>query len=132
MTVRLIGPSKAFGFSNLYLDFLAGHAPASDLFVSPGYRQTAGYLDQTSFNRPQLIDLLMRQNQAFGASAKTLENIQFLAEPTTVCSFAGQQAGLFGGPLFSIIKALATVKAAKKTIGRAGSKGRAGFLDCRR
>ncbi len=114
MTVRLINPSKSFGFSNLYLDFLAGNTPASGLFVSPGYQQTAQKLDGVNFQRKELMDLLTRQNREFGSSEKVFANIQLLADPRTVCVFAGQQAGLFGGPLFSLIKALATVKAAKR------------------
>jgi bacillithiol biosynthesis cysteine-adding enzyme BshC len=114
LTVRLISPTKAFGFSNLYLDFLAGQAPASDLFVSPGYLQTVGQIDQAVYQHTQLVEILTRQNRHFGASPKTFEAIELLNDSRTVCFFAGQQAGLFGGPLLSLIKALATVKAAKR------------------
>jgi bacillithiol biosynthesis cysteine-adding enzyme BshC len=61
--------------------------------------------------RAQMASLLERQNKAWGASAATLENI---------CRFrngayalvTGQQVGLFGGPTFSLYKALSAVKLA--------------------
>lgn len=114
MTSRLINPTKALGFSSLYLDFLAGNAPARQLFVSPGYQYSADQIDNHGYQRERLVQLLTRQNQAFGSSEKTLACIKLLEDPRAVCLFAGQQAGLFGGPLFSIVKAIATVVSARK------------------
>ncbi len=121
MTSRLISPTKALGFSNLYLDFLAGQPPARHLFVSPGFQETASRVDNSTYQRHELAAILTRQNQEYGASEKTLAAIELIKQPETVCYFAGQQAGLLGGPLFSLIKALATVKAAErrsKELGR--------------
>src|SRR6266700_2143395 len=61
--------------------------------------------------RQQIAGILERQNQAWGASAKTLEQIaKFRAGALAVVT--GQQVGLFGGPVFSIYKALSAVKLA--------------------
>jgi bacillithiol biosynthesis cysteine-adding enzyme BshC len=110
----LIDPTKALGFSDLYLDFLAGQASARHLFVSSGFQQTAKQIDSFTYHREKLVSVLTRQNREYGASDKTFASIEMLRKQATVCYFAGQQAGLFGGPLFSLIKALATVKAAKR------------------
>jgi uncharacterized protein YllA (UPF0747 family) len=53
--------------------------------------------------------ILERQNRAGGASQRTLENIVRLRNGASAL-VTGQQVGLFGGPLFSLFKALTTVK----------------------
>jgi len=61
--------------------------------------------------RERVVSILERQNRALGASSQTLENIaQFRAGAYAVVT--GQQVGLFGGPVFSIYKALSAVKLA--------------------
>src|SRR2546421_12065149 len=51
-------------------------------------------------------------NRAWGASEETLEHIQRLSVSDCVAVVTGQQAGLFGGPLYTIYKALSAVKLA--------------------
>ncbi|HET9838496.1 MAG TPA: bacillithiol biosynthesis cysteine-adding enzyme BshC, partial [Candidatus Angelobacter sp.] len=63
--------------------------------------------------RKKVAAILERQNREFGAGEKTLKNIERLraGAPAMV---TGQQVGLFGGPLFSILKALTVVKLAEE------------------
>ncbi len=63
--------------------------------------------------RKAVADVLERQNREFGAGEKTLANIQRLRQgaPAIV---TGQQVGLFGGPLFVILKALTAALMAEK------------------
>ena len=63
--------------------------------------------------RQTVAAILERQNREFRAGAKALSNIQRLREgaPAVV---TGQQVGLFGGPLFCILKALTAVIMAEK------------------
>ncbi|HZD95162.1 MAG TPA: bacillithiol biosynthesis cysteine-adding enzyme BshC, partial [Candidatus Sulfotelmatobacter sp.] len=63
--------------------------------------------------RAQMAAVLERQNREFGASEKTLANIQRLREGASAV-VTGQQVGLFGGPLFSILKALTAALQAEK------------------
>jgi bacillithiol synthase len=64
--------------------------------------------------RRQVAAVLERQNRGFGGGPKTLENIQRLAEgaPAIV---TGQQVALFGGPSFTLLKALTVILLAEKT-----------------
>src|SRR5260370_2414405 len=64
--------------------------------------------------RKVVADILQRQNQEFGAGAKTLQNIERLRDgaPAVV---TGQQVGLFGGPLFCVFKAISASKLAEQT-----------------
>ena len=71
--------------------------------------------------RQRVSDVLERQNKAWGASEKTLENLaRFRAG--ACATVTGQQVGLFGGPLFALFKALTAVKLAQEA--------RAAGIDC--
>lgn len=61
-------------------------------------------------NRSELCDALERMNRAWGAPDKTFANIRLLREADCLAVVSGQQAGLFGGPLYTIYKALSAVK----------------------
>jgi bacillithiol biosynthesis cysteine-adding enzyme BshC len=61
--------------------------------------------------RERVAAILERQNRGWGASQETLDNIvRFRAGASAVVT--GQQVALFGGPLFSIYKALSSIKLA--------------------
>lgn len=63
--------------------------------------------------RQAVAAILERQNRELGAGEKALANIQRLREgaPAVV---TGQQVGLFGGPMFCVLKALTAVIMAEK------------------
>jgi len=63
--------------------------------------------------RDAVCKILERQNRAWGASGKTLANIERFKHGA-LAAVTGQQVGLFGGPLFSIFKALTAVKLAEE------------------
>ena len=104
--------------TQLFLDYLDFTPPAQHFYPrSPRFLEWAkdeGHRVQyPAGRRQQIAGILERQNQAWGASAKTLENIaKFRAGALAMVT--GQQVGLFGGPLFSIYKALSAVKLASE------------------
>src|SRR5260370_20346694 len=59
--------------------------------------------------RNAVAAILERQNRAFGAGARTLQNIQRLREGAAVV-VTGQQVGLLGGPMFCLLKALSVAQ----------------------
>lgn len=69
-------------------------------------------------DRNVLCDALRDTNLKFGATQKTLENIELLRASDTVAVVSGQQAGLFTGPLYTIYKALSAVQMADCLRGR--------------
>ena len=109
--------------SRLFLDYL-DHTPS----VQPFYPRSAHFLEWAqdeaarvqypADRRKRIADILERQNKAFGASAKTLENIAAFRSGA-LAVVTGQQVGLFGGPVFSIYKALTAVKLSSEA-GRQG------------
>lgn len=64
-----------------------------------------------SGRRQRVSNLLDRQNRQWNASSRTLANIDRLRRGACV-AVTGQQVGLFGGPLFSVFKALTAVRLA--------------------
>ncbi len=103
--------------TRLFLDYLSytpsvrGMYPRSPIF-SEWVKDEAGLVVYDGARRARVSEILERQNRAWGASAKALENIERLRRGT-VAAVTGQQVGLFGGPLFSIFKALTAVKLAE-------------------
>ena len=109
---RTVTPSRTLGFTQLYLDFLAGHDPAKGFYSSSALDQIAERLDALEYDRTPIVEILRQQNQSFHSSKLAFSNIERLADRRAVCICAGQQAGLFGGPMLSLIKGLAIAKAA--------------------
>lgn len=64
-------------------------------------------------HRAALVETLKRQNRLWGASAKTMENLDRLAGDHCRAVVTGQQVGLFSGPAYTIYKALTAVKLAE-------------------
>jgi bacillithiol synthase len=102
----------------LFTDFLSW-APSIRPFYSHSPHLSEWLKDETSrvgydsARRARVADILERQNRVSDASPKTLENIARL-RGGAFALVTGQQVGLFGGPLFSIFKALSTVKLAEE------------------
>ncbi len=65
-------------------------------------------LDTSGFPLPALKDILIEGNKRIGAGQKAVESIQSI-DNDTVFVVSGQQAGLFGGPLYTLYKAMHTV-----------------------
>ena len=61
----------------------------------------------------QVADALERQNRAWGASEATLHNIRRLRDGAFAV-VTGQQVGLFGGPLLSLLKAASALALARQ------------------
>lgn len=109
----LITATKAMGYSDIYLDYLCGCGSAGSFYRAGSIDEAAAQLDGRQHDREKIAAILTRQNRAYHSSDHTLANIERLRENDALCVFAGQQAGLFGGPMLVMIKALAVVKAAR-------------------
>jgi bacillithiol biosynthesis cysteine-adding enzyme BshC len=104
--------------TRLFLDYL-DHAPA----VQPFYPRSATFLswaadeaarvNYPADRRKRVAEIIERQNKSWGASEKTLDNIARFREGA-LAVVTGQQVGLFGGPAFSVYKALTAVKLAQE------------------
>jgi bacillithiol biosynthesis cysteine-adding enzyme BshC len=103
--------------SPLFRDYLAG-APAVAPFYDGGGWDLAALVRSADTARRQarprdaVADALVRQQRSRGAAAAA-ERAALLHKPETVAVVTGQQAGLFGGPLYVLYKALGALKTAR-------------------
>ncbi len=104
--------------TRLFLDYLSyapsvhGFYPRSLIF-SEWVKEESQRVAYDAARRSKVSEILERQNRAWGASPKALANIDRFRRGA-LAAVTGQQVGLFGGPLFSIFKALTAVKLAEQ------------------
>jgi bacillithiol synthase len=104
--------------TRLFTDFLSYTSSVQSFYpesphFSEWFKEQAATLRYDSQRRRQVAEILGRQNKSWDPSPKTLANLErFRNGAATVVT--GQQVGLFGGPMFSIYKALTAVKLAEE------------------
>jgi bacillithiol biosynthesis cysteine-adding enzyme BshC len=104
--------------TRLFLDYLS-YSPAVREFYprSPVFpewiKDEAPHVGYDQARRRKVSEILERQNRQWDAGPQTLANIDRLKRGA-LAAVTGQQVGLFGGPLFSIFKALTAVKLAEQ------------------
>jgi bacillithiol biosynthesis cysteine-adding enzyme BshC len=108
--------------THLFSDFLS-YSPEIRKFypTQPDAAHIAAFAKSVSRDRARqarVADALEKQNRAWGTSEATLRNIQRLRDGAFAV-VTGQQVGLFGGPLLSLLKA-ASVLALAKQVGELG------------
>ena len=102
--------------TRLFLDYL-DYTPSVQQFYPRPPRFPAWAEDESSRisyptdRRRRMATILERQSKTWGSSPKTAENIARFGEGA-LAVVTGQQVGLFGGPVFSVYKALSAVKLA--------------------
>lgn len=119
LRVETLAFDQVPGQSKLFLDYL--HDPTAlrqfypeavrSHFDLPARKDRV--LAAYKTDRHRLCTALERTNRRWGASEATVRNINLLAAADCLAVVTGQQAGLFGGPLYTIYKALSAVKLAE-------------------
>ncbi|HJS99651.1 MAG TPA: bacillithiol biosynthesis cysteine-adding enzyme BshC [Terriglobales bacterium] len=102
----------------LFTDLLYNYPKVRQFFprspdLAQWAKEEAGLIRYDSGRRQKVAAILERQNRAWGASAETLKNVERL-RAGAACVVTGQQVGVFGGPLFSIFKAMGAIRLAEK------------------
>lgn len=110
--------------SRLFLDYLYNLDKVRRYFPREPFSRAwvpeqISALRYDSERRERVAGILERQNRTWDASSETLDNIARFRAGAAV-AVTGQQVALFGGPLFSIYKALSAIKVATEIthIGR--------------
>jgi len=103
--------------TRLFNDFLAYSSKVQPFYPrSPHFeewvKEESRKISYDAARRERVTNILQRQNEAWGGSSKTLANLDRLRQGAAAV-VTGQQVGLFGGPMFSIYKALSAVKLAE-------------------
>jgi bacillithiol biosynthesis cysteine-adding enzyme BshC len=114
------------GISALYLTYLNDYPRLSPFYAGDprtleAVRAVVGRVEKRAYPRAEVASALRAQHARWGGGPEGLTNIQALEEGAFVV-FTGQQAGLFGGPLYTLYKAIAGLKLADKLTHELGRK----------
>ena len=106
------------GIRRLAVDYTSRFAElapfyAGDPLASGAWQDAIGRTQRHRRDRAGLVSLLAAQQDRRGAPPAARAAVQRLAGDTTVAVITGQQAGLFGGPLYTLLKALTTIRLAQ-------------------
>ena len=110
--------------SKLFLDYLKDPQALKNFYPTALKSHTEiplripELLANYTVDRNRLADALSAMNKRWAASDRTLQNIEKLRASDAVAVVTGQQAGIFTGPLYTIYKAISTIKVAACLEGR--------------
>jgi bacillithiol biosynthesis cysteine-adding enzyme BshC len=109
------------GTTRLYSTFLSDFANVSEFYRHPpnvrGIEAAAREVHIEDSIRHAVVDVLRKQNEVFGGDTATSRNLDRLRDGA-VAVVTGQQVGLFGGPAYSVYKALTAVHVAQELTSR--------------
>jgi len=101
----------------IFLDYLDHFSRVKGFYTyEPTMKAVLGEAKSIEFPRERaktVAEILRKQNAAFGSDGETQENLERLANGA-VAVVSGQQVGLFGGPSYSIYKALMAIQIAQE------------------
>ncbi len=103
----------------LVADYAFEYAKVADFFAGDprderAWREVIARSQEYPRNRAAIADILQAQQRRRAAPPEAFAATARLREPHTVAVVTGQQAGLFGGPLFTLLKAIAAVQLAEQ------------------
>ncbi|MFV0387444.1 MAG: bacillithiol biosynthesis cysteine-adding enzyme BshC [Pyrinomonadaceae bacterium] len=116
-SVRLLSFDDIPNQSKLFLDYQYGRGTAQKYYPSgeKAIREVAAdVLANYKVDRNKLCDALRTDYEDKPENQYVRVNIERLRNKNCVAVIAGQQAGLFSGPLFTIYKALSAIKLARE------------------
>lgn len=106
--VRPLAIDYAYDFSGL-TGFFAGNPASRDDWATAVARARTHTRD-----RARLVDALREQQGGRDSPAASRASAERLLDPSSVAIVTGQQAGLFGGPLYTLLKALTALRLAER------------------
>ena len=106
--IRRLAADYAFDFARLSPFFAGNPADAA------AWRDAIARAQRHPRNREALADLLEVQQRRRGAPPEAIAATARLRDANSVAVVTGQQAGLFGGPLYALLKAVTTLRLAER------------------
>ena len=106
--IKRLAADYAFEYERV-ADFFAGN-PAHPT----AWRDAVHRAQQHPRDRSAIVDVVQAQQRRRNAPSDAVAATARLRDPKSVAIVTGQQAGLFGGPLFTLLKALTTIQLAER------------------
>ncbi len=107
--IRPLAGDYAYDFTKIH-DLYSGNPtdPAA-------WRDAVRRAQQHPRDRTRLVEILQAQQTHRSAPAESRAAAARLADPVSVAVVTGQQAGVFGGPMYTLLKALTALQLARRT-----------------
>jgi bacillithiol synthase len=121
MECSWISPAELPGMTRLYSAYLSDFSRVAEFYIHPpntkGIDEAIREMQLDGSVRRAVVDVLREQNRAFGGDGATLRNLDRLRDGA-VAVVTGQQVGLFGGPAYSVYKAITAVRLSRELTER--------------
>ena len=103
----------------LAADYAHDYARVAEFFAgdpaSPAaWRDVVGRTQQHPRDRSAIADIVQAQQRRRGAPPEALDAAGRLRDADSIAIVTGQQAGVFGGPLFTLLKAITAIRLAER------------------
>jgi bacillithiol synthase len=112
MDCSWISPDELPGTTRLYSSYLSDFPRVANFYIHPpsakGIEDAVRDVRLDDSVRRAVVDVLRNQNGAFGGDDSSTRSLDRLRDGA-VAVVTGQQVGLFGGPAYSVYKALTAV-----------------------
>ena len=112
--IRPLVPAVSAGFAHVASLF------AGDPAQPEAWQAVIDRLHAQSHDRDAIATILQAQLTRRGAPTAAIGAAADLSRPDAVAVVTGQQAGLFGGPFYTLLKAVTTIQLARRTRERHG------------
>nr|WP_255233382.1 bacillithiol biosynthesis cysteine-adding enzyme BshC [Aliifodinibius salipaludis] len=105
-------------FSELFKTYVHNFDEVSDFFETDPFDPNAvsKKIDEFAFkgNRKQTASILSALNKQFDVHEAALRNIKRLEKENALAIVTGQQLGVYGGPLYTVLKTISTIHITQK------------------
>lgn len=105
-------------FSKLFKTYINDYRQLSDFYAGNPFDEdaVAEKIDNFQFagDRQQSVEILSSFNEDFDVHQAALDNVDRLRDNEALAIVTGQQMGVYGGPLYTILKTVSTIHIAKQ------------------
>ena len=116
--MQFVPYSRLSGFPKLFVDYVEDYGRVEEFFNgrpahNESWLQQFTRIDAGEYHREKLIDILSNHNGECGSRRIIAKQLKKFEDPRSAVVITGQQAGIFWGPLYTVYKAISTIRFAE-------------------